>query len=222
MGVATAVAIGGLAVSAASAVSQRNQARSAGRQADRAMDSQAAAQQDQLEFARQQYGDWRDMFRPVAEDLRSMAYEEREPDYAAIGADVGGAFDTSQAINRRQQQRFGLQPGAGAVEEGELRYGLGRATAMVDGRNRARTANRDSQFNRLSSFYAMGSGQGAQAAQMMSAAHAGVADAFGQRAGAYGAQASQYQAGANAALGDAAGWAGWGFGQYMQNRPAGG
>lgn len=198
---------------------QRGAARDAQNSQDRAMDAQAQAARDQLGFAREQYDDWRTMFRPVAEDLRTMAYESREPDYAAIDADVGAAFDTSQGINRRQQQRFGLQPGDGAVQEGELRYGLGRATAMVDGRNRARVANKDAQFNRLSAFYGMGSGQGANAQQLVAAAHAGVGSAAGNAANAFGNRAMGYNASANSSFGDAAGWAGWGFGQYMQGQP---
>lgn len=209
----------GVAVSAGSAISQNRQARRASNQQADAMDRQAEADRDRLGFAREQYDDWREMFRPVAEDLRTMAYEDRGPDYGAIAGDVGTAFDTSQDINRRQQQRFGFNPEDGAVAEGELRYGLGRASTMVDAMNRARTAHKDQQWNRLSQFYGMGSGQGAQAANLVSAAHAGASGTFGQHAGAFGQQAAGHRAGANAAWGDAAGWAGWGYGQHRPNNP---
>ena len=218
MGVATAVAIAGVATSAYSASRSRSAGRDAARQQQSAMDQQAQAAQDQLDFSREQYDDWRTMFRPVAEDLKTMAYENRGPDYNAINADVGAAFDTSQAINRRQQQRFGFQPSDGAVQNSELQYGLGRATAMVNARNQARTANQDKQFNRLTAFYGMGSGQGQAAANLVSAAHAGVGNAYGQHAGIYGNQAMNYGNQANQSMNDAMGWAGWGFGQYMQGR----
>lgn len=207
---AVAVAAVGTAVSAYGASRQRSAARDAANQQQQAMDAQARAAQDQLDFAKGQYNDWRSMFMPVAEDLRSMAYEQRDPDYAAITADVGAAFDTSQAANRRQMQRFGLMPSDGAVADSELRYGLGRAQAMVNARNQARTANQDQQFNRLMSFYGMGQGQGQAAANLVSAANAGVGNAFGQQAGMYGNQAANYQAGMTGSMNNMMNWAGYG------------
>lgn len=205
------VAAVGAAVSIGSAVSQRNQAKKAAGQQQDAMDAQAEQQAAQLAFAKEQYADWRDMFYPVAGDLRTMAYETQGPDYGAINADVGAAFDTSQDINRRQQQRFGLQPSDGAVQEGELRYGLGRASAMVNARNQARTASKDQQFNKLMSFYGMGSGQGQMAANMVAAAHQGAAAGFGNQANIYGAQSANAQAGFGNSLNSAGNWIGYGL-----------
>lgn len=221
MAASTAVALGGMALSGYSASRQRRAGRQASRQQQESMDRQTQVAQEQLDFSRGQYQDWRDMFQPVENDLKMMAYENQDPDYGAINADVGAAFDTSQDINRRQQQRYGLNPSDGAMQQGEVSYGIGRAGAMVNARNQARTANKDSQFNRLSSFYGMGQGRGQQAANMVSAASAGVSSAYGQHAGMYGNQAQQHNAGAAGAMGDMAGWAGWGYGQ-SQGRQTGG
>lgn len=218
---AAAVAAVGVASSAYSASRQRSASRSAANQQQQAMDAQTQAARDQLDFAREQYSDWRSMFQPVAEDLRSMVYEKRDPDYAAINADVGAAFDTSQAINRRQQQRFGFTPSDGAVADSELRYGLGRAQAMVNARNQARTANQDQQFNKMMSFYGMGQGQGQAAANLVAAANAGVGNAFGQHAGIYGNQAMNYQQGMNQSMNNMMNWAGYGM-QNMGNGGGGG
>lgn len=219
---AVTVAAVGVAASAYSASRQRSAARdAAGNQRD-AMDQQTALDRERLDFSRQQYDDWRGRFDPIMDDLTMEAYADTTPDYDAIVGDVGAAFDTSQDINRRQQQRYGLQPSDGAVAEGELRYGLGRAAAMAGAKNQARSANKDQRFGRLASLYGLGTGQGAQASNMVSAAYAGASGTAGQHAGIYGGQAAQHQAGANQAWGDAAGWAGWGFGQYMGGRNGGG
>lgn len=213
-------AIVGAAGSLYSANRQGKAGRDAANQQQAALDAQMQAQQAQLDFAKEQYNDWRSMFRPVAEDLKSMAYEKHDPDYAAITADVGAAFDTSQDINRRQQQRYGFAPSDGAVAQGELSYGLGRAQAMVNARNQARTANQDQQYNRMMAFYSLGSGGGQAAASMVNAANQGIANAFGQQAGMYGNQSMNYRNAASGSMGDAIGAAGYAYGQYMNNRSA--
>lgn len=188
-----AVIAGASVVAGAYSSSQaRGDARDAARRQEGAAADQAGIAREQLDFGRQQYADWREMFQPAMMDLRNLAYEQREPDYAAIGADVGAAFDTSQGITRRQQQRYGLQPGDGAVQEGELRYGMGRALATVDGRNRARVANRDTQWNRLASFANLGNGQQANAQNTMNQGFGAMGNAFGNQANMFGNQAAGY------------------------------
>jgi hypothetical protein len=219
---AVTVAALGVAASAYSANRQSRAAREAADNQEEAMDGQLGLDRERLNFSRQQYDDWRQRFDPIMDDLTAEAYADSTPDYDAIVGDVGAAFDTSQGINRRQQQRYGLQPSDGAVAEGELRYGLGRATAMAGAKNNARTANKDMRFNRLASLYSLGSGQGAAASSLVSAAYAGASGNMGNQAGMFGNQQAQAQQGANQAWGDAAGWAGWGFGQYMGGRNGGG
>lgn len=210
---AVTIAAVGAATAAYGAYSSNRNAREARESQEGAMDSQLELGREQLDFSREQYNDWREMFSPVLGDLRTMAYEDQKPDYEAISADVGTAFDTSQDINRRTQQRYGLNPSDGALQNSEVQYGLGRAGAIVDGRNRARLANKDAKFNRLASFYGLGSGQGAQAMTMVNAAYQGVGATYGQHAGMYGNQAMYHQGQAREHMQDAAGWAGWGYGQ---------
>lgn len=218
MAVATAVAVAGVAVSAYGAYSSNRNAREAGERQEDAMDSQVALDRERLDFSREQYDDYTEMFGPVLGDLRTMAYEESEPDYAGITADVGAAYDTSQDINRRTQQRYGVNPSDGAANDGELRYGVARAQGIVDARNKARAMNKDSKFNRLSSFYSLGNGQGDRARSLMDAAYAGASSTYGQHGAAFGNQAAAYGQQAQQYGQDAAGWAGWGYGQYQAGR----
>lgn len=216
MAAVTTAAVG-IGLSAYSAKRGRSAQKKSQRSQDEAMAAQREMSERQMGFAHDQYEQWQDMFQPVLGDLKTMAYESTEPDYAAIGADVGAAFDSSQQINRRQQQRFGFAPSDGAVQDGEVQYGLGRAQAMVDARNRARVSNQDQQYNRLAGFYQMGSGMGQQAAGMVQAAYAGAGGMYGQQAGVHGQQANQYGQQVQGSMQDAAGWAGWGMDQW-QNR----
>lgn len=210
---AVTVAAVGVGASAYSASRSRSAGRDAQRAQQDAMDQQVQLGREQLEFGQQQYRDWQDRFNPVLDDLTLMAYEDREPDYAAISADVATAHDTSQDINRRTMQRYGIRPSDGAAQQSELSYGLGRALSTADAHNRARMAHGDQQFGRLASIYGLGSGQGAQAQSMINAAYSGLGGAYGQHAGAFGQQAMYHAGQANQALGDMAGWAGWGIGQ---------
>lgn len=187
----------------------------------RAMDQQTAMDRERLDFSREQYNDWRTRWDPIMDDLTGLAYEQREPDYTAIQADVNAAFDTSQAANRRQMQRFGLQPSDGQVHDSEMRYGLGRAMASVNARNQARTSMADQQFQRLSALYSIGQGQGAAAANMINAAYAGASGTFGQHAGMYGNQSINHQNQANQLWGDAAGFAGYGMQTWANGRGGG-
>ncbi len=220
MAAVTAAAVGA-ATTLYAANRQSRDARDARNAQQGAMDQQVALGREQLDFAREQYQDWQNRFNPILDDLGMMAYEQRDPDYGAITADVGAAFDTSQGVNRRQMQRFGLSPSDGAVQNSEVQYGLGRAQAIVDGRNRARLANQDQRWNRLASFYSLGNGQGMQASNMVQAAYAGLGGSFGQQAGMFGNMANNYSAGASQAWGDMAGWAGWGIGQWMNRGQSG-
>lgn len=192
MGVATAVAIGSAVVGAVGSARATSAGNRAARNQEQAQQRQADIAQEQLSFGRDQYADWKEMFSPALGDLRTMAYEQQKPDYEQIGADVGAAFDTSQDINRRQQQRFGLQPGDGAVQEGELRYGIGRALATVNGRNQARAGVQDQRWNRLASFANLSAGQQANAQNTMNQGFAAGGNAAGNAAGMFGQQAAGY------------------------------
>jgi hypothetical protein len=178
-------------------------ARSAANSQQRTVDQQAALGREQLNFGREQYQDWRQMFMPVLGDLRDMAYEEQRPDYAGIAADVGQAFDASQGMNRRQMERFGVQPTDGATNASETQYGIGRALAQVGASNTARMGARDQQFNRLAQIGNLSAGQQAQATNTMQGGFGAMQGALGNQANLFGAQANNYMqaaaAGANMA-----------------------
>lgn len=187
---------------AGAAMSARGASRAANSQQS-ATNQQIALGREQLAFGREQYQDWRDMFMPVLGDLRNMAYEEQRPDYAGIAADVGQAFDSSQAMNRRQMERFGVSPTDGASQASETQYGLGRALAHVGAANSARMAAKDQQFNRLAQIGNLSAGQQAMATNTMQGGFGALQGAFGNQANLFGAQANNYMqaaaAGANMA-----------------------
>lgn len=205
------------------AVSGSRAASRASRQQQQAVDQQAAVAREQLQFGREQYQDWRSMFMPVLQDLRTMASEEQRPDYAGISADVGMAFDASQGTNRRQMERFGIAPTDGASQASETQYGLGRALAKVGAFQQARQGARDTQFNRMAALGNLSAGQQAMATNTMQGGFGALQGAFGNQANLYGNQENQYMqaaaAGANMAgfgLNQLAGM--WGQGQSNSRR----
>lgn len=203
--------------------------------ASRARRDARAAQQQEADFRRQQmdlgreqlaegnrrYGQWESMFMPGFEALRDQAFAEQRPDYEAIDADVGMAFDTSQAMNRRQMERYGVRPTDGAAAASEREYGLGRALGIVGGRQQARRGAADDRWNRLAGFANSGNMLYGGSNSMINAAYGGINAALG---GGAASAAGQYANQANAAGGwmrDAAGWAGYGVDQWA-NRGGGG
>lgn len=213
MSAATAAAIGSVAVGAYSAYSASQNQSDALNAQQQAANQQAQVAEDQLNFGKQQYGDWKSMFYPVAGELKSLAEREMHPDYAAITADVGNAFDTSQGINMRNMQRMGVKPTDGAVTASNTAYGLGRATALAGGMNTARQQAQQQQFGNLATVYGLGSG-------MMNAGNMTANQGFGNLQGAYNNQANMF--GRNAAMyGQAAsagaGMLGYGLNQFANN-----
>lgn len=176
----------------AGAMSSSRNASRASRQQQQAVDQQAAIAREQLNFGREQYADWREMFQPVLGDLRDMAYEDQRPDYGAISADVGMAFDASQGMNRRQMERYGVAPTDGANQASETEYGIGRALAKVGGFNQARQGAKDQKFNRLAQIGNLSAGQQAQATNTMQGGFGAMQGAYGNQANLYGAQANNY------------------------------
>jgi len=176
----------------------------------RAVDSQLQLGREQLAFGREQYADWREMFMPVLGDLRDMAYEDQRPDYGAISADVGMAFDASQGMNRRQMERYGVSPTDGANQASETEYGIGRALAKVGGFNQARQGAKDQRFNRLAQIGNLSAGQQAQATNTMQGGFGAMQGALGNQANLFGAQANNYMQAAAAG----ANMAGFGLNQF--------
>lgn len=189
-------------------------ARNAQRSADRQAADQAAIDQERLDFSRQQYDDWQGRFNPVWNQLSTMAMTEQRPDYGAISADVGGAFDMSRDIQMRNMQRVGIKPTDGAQQAQDTAYGLGRASSLVGERNRARMGAREQHFNRIAQLANIANGGQANASNLVNAAYAGASGGAGQRAGNYFGQAQYYGNMANQQYADAAQGFGYGIQQW--------
>lgn len=207
--VAAVVGVATVAAGAYSANKQSKAAKGAANSARDATDAQVELGREQLDFSRQQYADWQERFNPILDDLTGMAYEDVRPDYGAIAADVGAAFGTSQAMNRRQQERYGIKPTDGAADASERQYGLGRALALVGGNQSARAQAKDAKFQRLAGVYGLGNGMMSGAMSGMNAGYGTTAAALGSQANMFGQQANQYSQAAAAG----AQMAGYGLGQ---------
>lgn len=206
---AVTAAIATTAIAAYGANNARKNANRAQDNAERAAQDQAALDRERLDFSKQQYGDWQARFNPVWDKLSSMSMQEEKPDYGAITADVGSAFDTSRDIQTRNMQRMGIRPTDGAQQAADTQYALGRAGSLVDTRNRARTNARDQYFARITQLANIANGGQANASNLVSAAYSGASGGAGQRAGMYNANAANYGAQAGAGWSDVG--AGLGF-----------
>ncbi len=192
MAAVTAMAVATVAAGAYSANKASKASDKASKRQQQSMDAQAQVAQDQLDFGKEQYEDWKQLYMPALTSFRELAMEEERPDYGAIAADVGMSFDTAQDINRRTMERYGVNPTDGAFSASETQYGLGRAMAQVNGNNQARKAAKDTRFNKLASFASLSSGAQANALNTMNAGSSALGGAFGGQAAMYGARADQY------------------------------
>jgi hypothetical protein len=181
-----------------SATQSANAADNATDAQEHATDQQVALGHEQLDFGKEQYADWKNLFYPALGDLRSLAYEDVRPNFAAISADVDTAFDTSQGVNRRTMERYGIKPTDGAFNASETQYGLGRAMATVNANNTARQQAKDQKFNRLAAFANLSQGMQSNATSTINNGFGTSFNAFGNQANMYGNQAAGY-AGAAAA-----------------------
>lgn len=191
--------VGAVAVAGGTALAgmySANKAASAQKQAmnaqDQALEDQVQLGQDQLTFSKQQYADWQKNFQPSIGLLSAMAQQQIHPDYSQINADVGGSFDTSQAINNRNMMRYGVAPTDGAYQASQTQYGLGRALATVMGDQQARQNATQQQWNRLSGFVGAGLGQQNSLLGSQQAATNGLMGAYGNQASLYGQRAGMY------------------------------
>jgi len=219
--VAAIAAVTVAAGTAYSANRSSSAARSAQRSADRSAAEQSAIDRERLDFSRQQYTDWQNRFNPVWDRMSSLAMQEEKPDYAAISADVGGAYDSARGIQTRNMQRMGIKPTDGAQQAADTAYGLGRASSLVDARNRGRMNAREQYFNRITQLANIANGGQANATNLVNSAYAGASGGAGQRAGQQYGQAQYYQGQANQQWADAASAFGYGVDMYS-NRPSSG
>lgn len=204
-------ALATVAVGVYSANKASSSANKAANKQQAAMDNQTQLGQDQLDFAKQQYADWKQRFDPIMNDLEAQAYAQQRPDYTKISADNTAAFDASQGAAQRNLERFGINPADGAYANLQQKGSLQRALGLVTANTQARNAAKDATFNRLMSVYGVGNGQGAQALNSMNSAYQGLGAAFGQQAGLYGNQFNNFSNQAQAGWNDAASGVGYGL-----------
>ena len=215
MALTAGIALAGVASSAYSASRSRSQATRQQRAGEEAQRQQVANLREMQGDARGRYDEWRATFMPAVEQMGQLASAEARPDYEQIDADVGMSFDMAQGQNRRQMERFGVNPSEGAAQASERDYSVGRALATVNGRNQARNVAQDQQWQRLSGFAQLGEGMRSSADGMLSAAYGGISSAFGGQSGQQFGMAQDSRARSDAAWGDAASGIGYlaqGFG----------
>lgn len=199
MGVATAVAVAGVAASAYGAYSSNQQAGRSRNAQQRMHDEQMGLARDQMQFGQEHY-DWsrglhdeyRERFDPVLGELTDEAMASRTPDYGLITADTTAAFNSARMADQRNLERYGIRPGDGQWGANNRRYGIGQATAEVGARQQARRQAGDQRFARLAQLYGVGMGLQGQAMQGMGQGMGAFQSGSGMGVGAAGQQAGHH------------------------------
>lgn len=109
----------------------------------------------------------RDLVDPVQEAIISEAMAPIEGKVRAAearsDADVAIAFGVQRERAKRDRQRYGVNPAAGAMMAEERRFAGAEALAQVSGRTRARLAEEDKDWARKIAAYGTGNIRNAQA-----------------------------------------------------------
>ena len=195
-----------VAVAAVGVVSKVIGDRKAKRAEKRSMDSQReniALQREGLDFSKEQYGDWKEKYDPVFADMMAEIDSGITPDYAAIAGDVNSSFESAQAQERRQMQRYGVKPQDGAYGKSERDYAINKSTAHSGIRNQARQASAGIKFNRLAGIHGSLQGVGVNLGGQVGNSYGRTGNAITNMAGAQERQATRRYGDAAA---DAKGW----------------
>lgn len=205
MGFATAAAVVGAGTSLYQGIKGAKAAKKSGKQADqalalqnKALDQSIELGEEQLQYFKGVYDEWREEYAPILTELKNEALENRTPDYAAIAADTDAAFDAVRENRRLELGRYGIKPGDGQFNADERRIGVGEAGAEVNARQAARRAEEDKRFDKLNRVYGLGVQQQGQALAGVSNASGQYQHALGGNVRARGDQATRY---GNAAAG---------------------
>lgn len=162
-----------------------------------------ALQREGLDFSKEQYGDWKDKYDPVFDDMMSEIDSGITPDYAAIAGDVNSSFESAQDQERRQMQRYGVKPTDGAARQSEREYGIAKSTAHSGIRNKARQDSAGIKFNRLSNIHGSLQGVGPALGSQVGNSYSRTGRAYGSLADSQWDQSTRRY---GAAKEDAAGW----------------
>lgn len=164
--------------------------RSEAKKMRREMRAQRKLARDQLNFAKKQWGYYRETFGDLEQLMVADATEGVTADYAGVtsraAADVEGQFQNQADRQRRQMMAYGLDPSSGRYQSSDRQMGLDLATAKAQGVNSARTSERrnaqDKTWQRRAQVGMYGSGLMQNAGQSVMDAQNNLAVLSGQRA----------------------------------------
>jgi hypothetical protein len=195
--------VGALAVSAYMGHKAKKKAQKQQDAANAQGDESIALQREGLDFSKEQYGDWKEKYDPVYDDMMDEIDSGITPDYADIAGDINDSFDSAQGMERRQLQRYGVKPQDGAYGKSERDYAINRSTAHSGIRNKARQDSAGEKFRRLSGVHNTLQGVGTSLAGQ-------VGNSYSRTGGAMNSQANRMTNQANTnyerGMDDAAGW----------------
>lgn len=172
----------------------------------REMRAWRALQEKQLEFAKDQWAHYRDVYGDAEKLMVADAIHGVTGDYDGVtsraAADVEAQFDNAIDRNQRDMMRYGLDPSSGRYQSSDRAMGLQRAATSALAQNTARNTERnfvrDSNWQRRLNVGQFGAGliqnasQGVQQAmQNLGNMHAQNASTYGSMAGNLFAQAGQ-------------------------------
>mgnify|MGYP000282823145 CR=1 FL=1 len=206
----TAVASGVMGILGSKKASKRAKADREREDAFRAQQQQFA--QDQFNWSKEIYGDHKEKFDPLFDEMRE-SMDDVQPDYAAISGDINSSFDSARGMESRNERRYGIKPTDGAARQSQREYGIKRGAAHVGARSAARSGAKQMKYARRADLYNSGQGIGSQNASAVGNAMANQQNAAASGANAAGASAryNDQQGTANAAgWGQAIGSVDWG------------
>ena len=199
----TWVAVAGLAVSAYMGHKASKKADRQQKAANAQGDENIALQREGLDFSKEQYGDWKEKYDPVYDDMMSEIDSGITPDYAAIAGDVNSSFESAQAQERRQMQRYGVRPQDGAYNKSERDYAINKSTAHSGIRNKARQDSAGEKFRRLSGIHNSLQGVGTNLAGQVGQGYSRTGSSMNMQANRMTGNANNTY---NRGMDDAAGW----------------
>lgn len=207
MGIETAIIASAVVGAGSSMMSSRSASKSA-KNAQSSADYQAQLQYDmsqqQLDFSKQQYQDWQNIFGDVGETLSSY-YKNLDPDmFASLGIQ-----NLEQEYTRSRQLLDSSLASRGIANSGITTDSLtGLETARMMGRAEARTYAPMQVAQQQLGFYQAGQGMQSNASNAISNSYSGVINTLGananrqqQLANSYTNQASQAYAGIGSSIG---------------------
>ena len=215
-----AAAIGG-AVSLFSGSKASKQAKKEAAAQREMQQQQIALGREQLQFGMSQYNDWRGKFDPLYDDVKALAYEQRNPNFGQLQADIGATMDASRGAERRTMARYGMNPTDGGWGAGERQYGIARATSVADAANRLRMSEADKRFSRIAGLSSMLNPMANMGQSNISGGYGATGNAMGGAAATHGNNSANYANQAGQAFGNAGYAIGSGLTAWQKQRSGG-